>query len=158
MGLYTMRQWHEAREQGARYHVQVCWACWQPSAIGMVDTEHVFTSKDHAERFARAIARYLPEGDPNVGPVAWVLVSSIATSEAVARSCKPSLCYASYDAGGMRAKYHAPLAGYFGAPRAACAPGPVDTVVPLQSNVYLDTSPARDDGWPDDCQDDHLYL
>lgn len=129
MSLYFLPQWERAVGSGARYLVSVCWASYRPQAAGMVDVDHTFTCKASAERFARAIARCLPTEKPDGCPLAWVLVSSLATSERVARSGGTCLTYLALDPGAVIVRKHDPLAGYYGAPRTACARGPVDSLV-----------------------------
>jgi hypothetical protein len=81
----------------------------------MLDTEHYFGSRVRAEQFAKAISRYIGGKTEDGCPIAWVLVSALATNIGHAQSYGTSDCYLSYDRGAVVVKHCDIRRGYFGA-------------------------------------------
>lgn len=109
----------------ARYLVEICFANYRAPMKGYpIAIEHRFTGRTSAELYARAISRYLPPRDPAIEegmPLAWVLVSALATTEGTAIAYGKAYCYLAYDSGAIQVKRHEIGAGYYGAKCVTCA-------------------------------------
>jgi hypothetical protein len=117
----SINEWQAAREDGERYQVTVCWATYRTECpSGMVDTVHYFGSKVRAEQFAREISYYIGGKTSDGCPIAWVLVSALATTLGNAISYGGTYCYLSYDRGAVQVKRHEIGRGYFGAKCTHC--------------------------------------
>jgi len=107
-----------------RYTVAICFANYRPPMKAFpISIEHAFTSKIAAESFAEAISHYLPARDEAIEegmPLAWVLVSALATTYATRVSIAASHCYLSFDPGGVVVKRHPINAGFYGARCVTC--------------------------------------
>lgn len=119
-----------------RYVVSICFANYRdpnkalvlpelgaPLGSMPISVEQPFSSKIDAEIFARAVSRLLPRRDEAIEegvPLAWVLVSALATSHAVRVSTGAEHCYLAFDGGGVLVKRHPIGAGYYGARCTTC--------------------------------------
>lgn len=110
----------------------------------------LFTSRAHAERWARVTMRAIPTTyDTNNAPRVWALV--YAMPDTCGRNLNPALhtisnaqCYRAIDNGGKVAKDHAIASGYHGHRRATPKTSDAPILVPSDGSLRPVTSPALD--------------